>query len=490
MARAAVAQPDLVVASNFIQAARDSGYVSLATALGELIDNSIQAKASAIRVAISRGTPGVHPTITVTDNGTGMTRAELADCLKFGGTSRFNCRVSLGRYGMGLPAASLSQARSVSVEAWQSEASGWRVMLSLADAVAGDLSGLRPRRVPSDPESPAGCRVTWHDCDRIEYQKLGWLERALALDLGRMFRRFLGKGLALTINGRKVSARDPLFLELPVEGYVATMPFAPLQYEMKGNDGLAAIVIVRFAELPVGRLHDLDAVTKRRLGIAGGAGVSVLRSGREIAYGWHLMGGKRKENYDDWWRCEIEFAPTLDEEFGITHSKQGIRPSTRVREALEPDLEAMARLLNGRVRQAFETVKFSAATERSCRIAEKVDCELPVIRTCDGSQPKPAGPLAYRLHAAPVPSGSILSVELRAGVLHTTVNTDHPAFPLIYKPLLAATAAESQDLRVGVELLLLSFARVQALMESSSRESWESLPELWSETLAKMLRRA
>ncbi len=58
-----------------------------------------------------------------------------------------------------------------------------------------------------------------------------------------------------------------------------------------------------------------------RLGIVGGGGVSVLRAGREIAHGWYLMGSKRKENYDDWWRCEIEFEPVLDEHFGITINK-------------------------------------------------------------------------------------------------------------------------------------------------------------------------
>ncbi len=52
-----------------------------------------------------------------------------------------------------------------------------------------------------------------------------------------------------------------------------------------------------------------------------------MRAGREIDRGWYFMGGKRKENYDDWWRCEISFDPSLDELFGVTHSKQEIRPT-------------------------------------------------------------------------------------------------------------------------------------------------------------------
>jgi hypothetical protein len=487
--RATGAQPDLVVASHFVQAARDSGYLSLATALGELIDNSIQAKASKIDISITRAEEGAHPTISVTDNGIGMGRRELADCLKFGGTSRFNNRVSLGRYGMGLPAASLSQARTVSVEAWQDGNPSWRVTLCLAEAIAGNLSGLRPARTGEKARVDSGCRVTWHECDRIEYQRLGWLERALANDLGRIFRRFIQDGLILTVNRRKVIARDPLFLNPTVDSCQSVLPVEPLQYEMTGNDGRPATVTVRFSELPVAQLHDLDAVSKRRLGIVGSAGVSVLRSGREIAYGWHLMGGKRKENYDDWWRCEIEFEPTLDEEFGITHSKQGIRPSSALREALEPDLEAMARLLNGRVRQAFEAVKLSAATERSCRIAQDADGDLPVIRQGRGRHLK-RGALTYQLHAGPLASGSILAVDLRDGVLHATMNTDHPAFPAIYKPLISTPTAEVEELRVGIELLVLACARTQALFESGIPRPGQSFPELWSEALGKMLRRA
>ena len=98
-------------------------------------------------------------------------------------------------------------------------------------------------------------------------------------------------------------------------------------------------------------------------------------------------GAKRRENYDDWWRCEIEFDPGLDEHFGITINKQGIRPSAALREALEPELESIARLLNARVRQAFEDVKFQAAAEKSCRIAAAADPDLPLITSRGAAAP-------------------------------------------------------------------------------------------------------
>ena len=87
---------------------------------------------------------------------------------------------------------------------------------------------------------------------------------------------------------------------------------------------------------------------KREIGISNAAGVSIVRSNREIDYGWHFMGSKRKENYDDWWRCEIKFDPNLDELFGITHTKQQISPSDYLKEILNPELELIAKTLNAR----------------------------------------------------------------------------------------------------------------------------------------------
>ena len=317
---------DLVVSSNFIRAVREAGYLSISSALAELVDNSLQAGATDVAITISRVTPDAYPEITVEDNGHGMTKSELEQCLRFGGSSRFDGRQSFGRFGMGLPAASLSQARRVEVAAWRNNGIEQTVALDVDAIVAGTEPALVVRR-GSRGTGRSGCRVRWLQCDRIEYRRLAWLERSLHRDLGRMYRRFLSDGLRLTINGSRVHAVDPTLLTTKIEGVTGQLAFDELVYELKAGPSQTSAVTVRFVMLPVSRWHGLDNVTKRRVGIVGGGGVSILRAGREIAFGWHLMGGKRKENYDDWWRCEIEFDPSLDEHFGITINKQGIRPS-------------------------------------------------------------------------------------------------------------------------------------------------------------------
>ncbi|WP_315068016.1 ATP-binding protein [uncultured Microbacterium sp.] len=472
----------LLDAPNFIRAIRDSGYVSLASAIAELIDNAIQADASVIDISVARDSSHALPTITVEDDGIGMDQHELGACLQFGGSSRFDSRRSIGRYGMGLPTASLSQARRVEVTTWQPASPTRTVSLDVDEIVSGEPA-LCVRETGDRGASMSGCRVTWIGCDRIEYRRLAWLDRALHRDLGQMFRRFLTTVTIVRINGKTVLPIDPLMLNTDVDGASAQLAFDPLQYEIDTGRGGTGVVTIRFSMLPVAEWHALDNATKRRIGVVGHGGVSILRAGREIARGWHLMGLKRKENYDDWWRCEIEFDPDLDEHFGITVNKQGVRPSVKLREALEPDLESIARLLNSRVRQAFEQVKFEAAVQRSCLIAAAADADLPVIRTSGRAQ----GALAYRFAARPLAGESMFELTLVQRLLDVTLNSDHAGFAALYRPLHDMGEAGA-PLRTSLELLLLSFAR-SAITIGMSQSERRDLVQAWGATYGRMLQR-
>jgi len=473
----------LLVSGNFIRAVRESGYLSISTAIAELVDNSLQALATEVAIQITRATPDALPEIVVEDNGVGMSNAELKLCLRFGGSSRFDARQSFGRFGMGLPAASLSQARRVEVSAWRDGGYERSVSLDVDAIMAGSDPALVSHRGPRSTTA-SGCRVRWVQCDRIEYQRLAWLERSLHRELGRMYRRFLAADLRMTINGTPVEAVDPTLLMTEVEGASACLAFDELQYELETAGGGTAVVTVRFAMLPVERWHHLDNVTKRRVGIVGGGGVSILRAGREIARGWCLMGGKRKENYDDWWRCEIEFDPSLDEHFGITINKQGIRPSATLREAIESELESIARMLNARVRQAFEDVKFQAAAEASCRIAAAADPDLPVIPS-----PGRSGAIKYRLGSEALPMEAMFQSALTDRTLDLTMNADHPAFAALYQPLQAIEGEAAAELRTSLELFLLSFARSAVQMERAG-QPLDDLVQAWSSTYGRMLQKS
>ena len=472
---------NLLVSSNFIRAVREAGYVSVSTALAELIDNSIEARATEISVTVNRSDASGLPQIEVQDNGKGMSESELSACLRFGGSSRFGGEGSFGRFGMGLPSASLSQTRSIEVTSWQRDSPALSVSLDVDRISDGYPADLSPRP-GSATDSESGCRVVWRDCDRIEYQRLVWLEKALHRDLGRMYRRFLAASLRITINGAAVEPIDPTLLTTALNGSTAHLAIEPIRYEIAAGAVDTAFVTVRFSMLPVRSWHSLNNATKRRMGIVGQAGVSILRAGREIANGWYLMGSKRKENYDDWWRCEIEFDPLLDEQFGITINKQGIRPSRALREALEPELESIARMLNNRVRQSFEEVKFDAAAAESCRIADTADADLPVLKGTDGSN----GPVRYQIRSAPLPIESMFHTEFNQQTLTLILNVDHPAFSALYKPLQDLQEPRSSEMRTALELLIMSYARAALQVGTCG----DDVLRAWSTTYGRMLQRS
>lgn len=93
---------------------RAMGY-QLHTALADLIDNSIFAKAKNIQ--ISWGWDDGNPWIMIFDDGKGMTEAELREAMKPGGQSPEDTRdlEDLGRFSLGLKTASWSQCKLMSV---------------------------------------------------------------------------------------------------------------------------------------------------------------------------------------------------------------------------------------------------------------------------------------------------------------------------------------------------------------------------------------
>src|SRR5215467_5843861 len=105
----------IIALDRFIQSTRDSGYKGTVSAIAELVDNALEASARRIDIQVRKPALGDDFEVSVLDNGVGMDAETLTEALRFGGTTRFNSRKGLGRFGMGLPNASLSQARRVDV---------------------------------------------------------------------------------------------------------------------------------------------------------------------------------------------------------------------------------------------------------------------------------------------------------------------------------------------------------------------------------------
>ena len=90
------------------------GY-SLSTALADLVDNCIAARAESIQIFASLET--AEPKVGILDDGVGLTEDELLEAMRLGSRSPLEDRAKsdLGRFGLGLKTASFSQCRVLTV---------------------------------------------------------------------------------------------------------------------------------------------------------------------------------------------------------------------------------------------------------------------------------------------------------------------------------------------------------------------------------------
>ena len=113
---AAQASFDVVApkADVLMESLRATGY-SLPDAICDLIDNSITAGAR--NVWLDLHWAGVDSWVSILDDGSGMAELSLIDAMRIGSKSPQEQREpsDLGRYGLGLKTASISQARSLTV---------------------------------------------------------------------------------------------------------------------------------------------------------------------------------------------------------------------------------------------------------------------------------------------------------------------------------------------------------------------------------------
>lgn len=498
---------NIVSLEHFIEAARDAGYTSITTALAELIDNSFEAEAASVKIDFEISNDG-EMSVSIVDDGRGMTPTILELALQFGGTTRFNSRAGAGRYGMGLPNSSLSQARRVEVVTWKNPKSPWKSYLDVDEITSGELKSIPKTRraAPSFANTQSGTIVIWKKCDRIIFKNEKIFLAKIRRSLGRLFRKQLWAGKEITVGGEIVKPVDPLFLHS--DQTENATPFGPnIRYEIDvpGTPNVTSVVTVQFVELPLEKWHALSNEEKQVRGISKGAGISVVRAGREIDHGWFFMGKKRKENYDDWWRCEISFEPELDEVFGVTNTKQGIRPQELIKSILSADLEQVAHTLNSRVRTRYAAVRAQIDRTLGERIASRRDHLLEPPKsgfrsdenlTAYGFQPAFSGThqklelirgLSYRFETKRITDQSFFVPLLTEQEIVVLVNENHPFYECIYSPSVRLSSQDSK-LFQHLELTLLAAARAECTLSPTDKRSViRTMREEWSKVLATFL---
>lgn len=412
---------------------------------------------------------------------------------------------------MGLPNASLSQCRHVEVVSWTSRRSARRCWLDVDEIIAGQMREIprpEPAAVPPNCGSPSGTVVTWRMCDRLDNIRVSTIERKISSAVSRMFRYYIWGGIAITINGARVQGIDPTYLnkKSPLHGGALWGKPRRIRVRADPNGSGTGLVTIIFSRLPVLEWSGLTNDQKRSRGIANGAGVSIVRAGREIEYGWHFMGSKRRENYDDWWRCEISFDPILDEAFGITHTKQQIRPRAHLLEALTGEVESSAKALNSAVRKQFQELKLASHRDPLEQSLLQIEPKLPPIgrRRHDEASALDLSALRdrhslLRLEAPPTNgkaseyriiedcqnSRSLFDVHADDGRVIVVMNNRHPFFKKELAGYADHATLPMEHVRSMFERLIVSAARAElTLSRSADIRVLKTYRDTWGHALA------
>jgi Histidine kinase-, DNA gyrase B-, and HSP90-like ATPase len=507
----------IIALDRFIQSTRDSGYKGTVSAIAELVDNALEASARRIDIHIRKLPDGDDFEVAVLDDGTGMDAETLTEALRFGGTTRFNSRKGLGRFGMGLPNASLSQARRIDVFTWQDGEPPVTSYLDVDQIVSGTLSAIpKPMRhaLPSFAKGKkSGTLVLWTRCDRLDHRRVSTIEKRLHAGIGRIFRHFIWAGTVIMLNGKKIEPIDPIFLRASFNDGNAKQFQEVVTLEIttdsENPSSPVAEIEILFTELPVAEWHELSNDEKRARGVANGAGVSIVRGKREVDFGWFFMGAKRRENYDDWWRCEIRFNPDLDDAFGITHTKQQIRPKEYLVEALQPIIEDTAKALNSRVRQKHLNLKTEKTGGEAEKLAAKRHDRLRPIPKTKGQNgdariladladrharvrdalAEKGADTKYLLVSDEQETGPFFKPVVSDGVLVAVLNSDHLFYRKFYEPLVSQNGLESSKAAHMVNLMLLAATRAEALFNGKDeRKTLAKFRKEWSEVFDALLR--
>src|SRR5262249_20706503 len=158
-------------ASALISSLRGVGY-SLETATADIIDNSIAAGARRIDIDLDWNDGDL--VVTILDDGSGMSEGELVEAMRFGGMGpqRERGASDLGRFGLGLKTASLSQCRQLTVASSQGGtlfAFAWDVDVVMQGDGGWDLlEGAKnvPRKAMGKLRSQGeGTAVVWRKVD-------------------------------------------------------------------------------------------------------------------------------------------------------------------------------------------------------------------------------------------------------------------------------------------------------------------------------------
>jgi hypothetical protein len=548
---------DLMVAASFVRGIRELGYKSNAHAIDELIDNSEQAGATNVHIAFGfAGKSDTKPTaLAVIDDGHGMEATMIRAAMMWGGTHREGDRRGFGRFGYGLPSASVSISRRYAVYSWVVGSRGVQAVTFDVDVLAaGKYRSAEGRTVVPETRAaelpgwvteyiathfpggmPAsGTVVLLDSLDRLQWKTTKVLREKLSDHLGVTYRNYL-RVMAITVDGKPVEPVDPLFLTAGARFFANDAEgLPPAAFEVKDTNtgGSLGVVKVRYSYLPPAQFSKYADPAKKELNKTRTSirdqfnGLLIMRNGRQLDFLRTLPRGtgwkKGFKNYDSFYKIEIDFPATLDEEFSVTTSKQQVVLSERMWDLLKQigvtrvmtdlygrahkDLQALRLKTDEKGAQTVRTSeqvmddiqkykarRSAADPEARQREAEKNRQEYVRKRAVEAKVPEEVIERQYeaesktKIHVVEtenLPGAPFYRVIPRGSQIVLLINEGHR----FYDDLYAAFSGNPQ-LRSGLELLLFVVGESELDASPDRRRFYETERAEWSRVLNTALDR-
>ncbi|MCA1579157.1 MAG: ATP-binding protein [Acidobacteria bacterium] len=412
MAKASAEQVPLIKVDTALLSLRASNFDTPA-AVGEPIDNSIQANAHNIRIRLLEGerrvgkrqksTPIVNQ-IAFADDGDGMDEKTLQNALVLGYSTRYNNRSGMGRFGVGATLAGISQAQHLGIYTRATNQGSYLyTYIDLEDIATGKQTAMpkpEARDIPKEfsdlMSNGSGTLVVWSKCDRLvqgddgTVHDLNEVRSDLVEWIARTYRYFLDGGLRIELDGKPVEPHDPLYLmtipRFQDDPKAEILIDDKFEWTIPSDPSRTSIVRVRMTLLPKewrllrGWGNPTNSQTRERK-IHKNEGISILRAKREIFYGiLPKFYPSAVQDIDRWHGIEIMFEPELDECFRVRNVKKGAEPVEGLRARLKEFLDATVNNARKRIKNTYTEEENKRHTQQGIHdSAEKITTEVEEV---------------------------------------------------------------------------------------------------------------
>lgn len=544
---------NIVIADAFLRGMKDLGYKSTARAIDEIIDNSIQAGASNIHICFGfedSKSKNEHPSeIVILDNGHGMDPEMIRYCLNWGGTHRANDRSGFGRYGYGLKSAAVSFGNRVQVYSKPDDGEWATTYLDIDELLeqfkkdstkAISIPQAKKTKLPDHIEkmyqrlqnnnkSGTIIVISKIERDRLTKKKHDTLRQFLLEEIGITYRHLLGN-VKIQVEGIEVIPLDPLFimpgaLHSKIENGSNAQPrpeheFITTRKNIFGEQVKGKIKI-RYSFMDhnfypdSGRGESNPRMTIRKKY----NGIIVCRAKRQLDVvmppvdsGWKDFSfGNNARHFG----VEIDFEPTLDEEFNVSTSKQGVSLSESMwaklhEEGVYAELKAMEKLYLEEASKRKVEKEDGTGKKESEQIMEKAAAlldspspvPLEVIKQAENNLQKKIEEEAtlrridvkkveqivyeetknnpFKIQEQNLKGAAFYEPEQFGSQIVVTLNKNHRFYTMLY-------GEATKEVRTGLELLIFVMAKAELGSAGEVRLFYEAQRNNWSAHLNSVL---